>query len=193
MHTIRSRGRWGQERDKDPGLVEMPLVQVPSDIGLSLIVKVPSGWAYTTQTGGHRCLQAWAEGMLIPLGQRGVALESVRTEDDLDEILGSSSRYQGHCYDQIDESDAKRIDTVLSKHWQDHYPDLVRVDRRRLGDSWEAWVHVVIGPHGGRSPDRPRAHPPQPEPRDIASTAPEFWPFYGLPSSEAILTWTNSD
>ena len=174
MDAIQTRGRWGLERDAEPSDVDLPLVEIPNDIGLSLIMKAPSGWAYANQTGGHACIQAWAEGILVPIGPRGVPLDRVRSEERLDEVLGSFSKYQGHCDSGIDESDANQIDAILSMHWENYFPDLVRVDRSHLDDSWEAWVHVIIGSHPARD-DRVK------------------WPFYGLPVREAVLTWSNSD
>ena len=179
-----TRGSWGAEAALQLADVGLPLVEVPTEIGLSLVLKWPSGCAYFNQTGGHACLQSWAEGLLVPL-----AGASTSTEERLYELFGSrSSKYGGHCSREIDELDARHIDALLAAHHRAFAgQQIIRVDRARLADSHEAWVHVVIAPH----PTRPARLP-------LAMGALEdghafFWPFFGLPSSEAVLTWNNSD
>jgi hypothetical protein len=165
----------------------MPLIEIPSDIGLSLIVKWPVGCAYFNQTGGHSCQQSWAEGILVP-----IPAPNSSTDVRLYEMFGPSSRYEGHCADGIDEDDADRIDVLLATHHHAFRGErIICVDRERLSDSWEAWIHIRIGAHPRRPPKLPIA---------VGGAAPLgsdenafFWPFFGLPSDHAILTWTNSD
>lgn len=182
-----TRGSWGAERDTALSDVDMPLIEIPSDIGLSLIVKWPAGFAYFNQTGGYSCQQSWAEGIFVPL-----AAPSSSTEDQLYEMFGPSSKYGGHCADRINEEDADRIDALLATHLHVFEGErIIRVDRERLATSWEAWVHVRIGPHPSRPPRLPLAlGGPAPLGSDENAF---FWPFFGLPSDQAILTWTNSD
>jgi Family of unknown function (DUF6210) len=185
--SVVTRGSWGPERDTSLSDVGMPLVEIPSDIGLSLVVKWPVGFAYFNQTGGHSCLQSWAEGVLVP-----IPAPSSSTDDRLYEMFGPGSKYGGHCSDGIDEEDADSIDALLAVHHHAFQGErIVRVDRERLRDSWEAWVHVRIGAH-------PKRHPKLPlrvrERAPLGSDENAFlWPFFGLPSDRAILTWTNSD
>lgn len=182
-----TRGSWGSERDTALSDVDLPLIEIPSDVGLSLIVKWPVGCAYFNQTGGHTCQQSWAEGILVP-----IPAPSSSTEDHLYEMFGPASKYGGHCADGIDQEDADRIDALLATHHHAFQGErIIWVDRERLGDSWEAWVHVRIGPHPRRPPRLPLTLG-GPAPLGSNENA-FFWPFFGLPSDEAILTWTNSD
>jgi hypothetical protein len=107
-----TRGSWGAERDTALSDVDMPLIQIPSDGGLSLIVKWPAGCAYFNQTGGHSCQQSWAEGILVP-----IPAPTSATQDRLYEMFGpESEKYGGNCYNRIDGEDADRIDALLATH-----------------------------------------------------------------------------
>ena len=163
--------------------VGLPLIEIPTGIGLSLIVKSPVGYAYFNQTGGHACRQSWAEGVLVPLPFcPRVPATAQDTQDVLLDVFGPGSRHGGHCSDGIDDADAEQVDALLAMHHHAFQGErVVRVDRARLGDSWEAWVHVIVGPHPARPPKLPSAENAL------------FWPFFGLAAGSAILTWTNSD
>lgn len=182
-----SRGLWGRDSETALADVGMPLIEIPDDLGLCLVVELPVGCSYYNQTGGYSCRQAWAEGLLVPLPPHdGV------TEQALDQIFGPDGKYRGCCSERIDGDDADRIDALLAKHHPAFCGEqIIRVDRERLADSWEAWVHVRIGRHPARPPRLPLALG-GPAPLGTAENA-FFWPFYGLPSDEAILTWPNSD
>ena len=173
--------------------VGLPLIEIPTGLGLSLIVKSPVGCAYVNQTGGHACLQSWAEGLLVPLPFSPWRPSTAQdTQDALLEIFGPGSRHGGHCSDSIDDADAEQVDALLAMHHHAFRGErVIRVDRARLGDSWEAWVHVIVGPHPTRPPKwplAPSAEAPVGSPENAF-----YWPFFGLPSDRAILTWTNSD
>jgi len=167
-----SRGAWGEEKETQLWQLDLPLIYLYEVPGLSLILKWPSGFAYATQTGGFACLQSWAEGILLPLGPRG--------QERLDERFGEGrTKYDGYCWNGIDADDADWLDFVLTHLEPGHnWGPLITVDRSRLADSWEAWVHVRIGPHPEREPAPPGG---------------DSWPFHGIPAQEAILTWENSD
>jgi hypothetical protein len=179
-----TRGSWGPDRDTSLADVAMMLVEVPT--GISLIVKWPTRCAYRNQTGGHTCQQSWAEGLLVPFNA------AWDTELKLAALFDEKSKYLGWCSDGIDENDADKIDALLAEHhYCFHGERVVTVDRARLGDSWEAWVHVRIGPHPQRHPRLPLSLG-GPAPRGSPQND-FFWPFFGLLGSEAILTWGNSD
>ena len=166
-----SRGSWGEEKQTPLWQLDLPVIHLSELSGLFLILKWPSGFAYATQTGGLSCEQSWAEGILVPLGLAG--------QERLDERFGDGrTKYSGGCFNGIDDDDAAWIDSVLA-HLDPAFDrgPLITVDRSRLADSSEAWVHVRIGPH------------PERHPRDTF----DFWPFHGIPAQEAILTWENSD
>ena len=182
-----SRGAWGDERDLPLWEVGLPLIEVPADLGLSLILKCPVGCGYFQQTGGHSCLQSWAEGLLVPL-----PAPRSTTEERLQSLFGPASKYGGHCASGIDEADAEQIDSLLAAHHHAFEGErVIRVDRARLRDSWEAWVHVVVGAHPERPPRLPLSLG-QPSPLGSPVNA-FFWPFFGLPSRQAVLTWANGD
>jgi hypothetical protein len=113
------------------------------------------------------------------------------TEERLQALFGPDSKYRGHCANGIDEAGAEQIDSLLAAHHHAVEGERVlRVDRARLADSWEAWVHVV-GAHPERPPRLPLASG-RPAPLGSAENA-RFWPFFVLPSDRAVLTWANGD
>ena len=139
------------------GVMKVTLHAFP-DIGL--IVKAPTGVIYSNQTGGFACLHPEAEGFFVPLrtpfGMRELyALQSIcPTGFDADEGLSEAA--------------ADKLDWILSRQGL----QCIRADRSRLGESWEAWVHVTVsGEMGYKVP----LECPRPE------------------RLEAILTWLNSD
>lgn len=124
---------------------------------LGLIVKAATNVLYTNQTGGFTCLHPEVEGFLVPL----------RTRFGLREMDALESACSG-CDDGIDPETANELDSVLARM------DLkgIRVDRAKLAESWESWIHVeVSGELSYRVPlEGARA--------DLL---------------EAVLTWPNSD
>jgi hypothetical protein len=125
--------------------------------GLGLILAVPSGVRYRNQAAGHACWKFEIEGVLvpIPLGEDRIALRAL--EDHFDSG-----------WESLDVDDADAIDGILAAAAF----DFVKVDRTRLHESYEAWVHV-------------RLDPPDP----VRHT--EL--FIGLSVDRAVLTWENSD
>ncbi len=153
----------------------MPTIDLSCDAaGLGLIIAFPSGVVYSNQTGGTSCLHPECEGIYIPLrndteegaseGGRDRQLRS--PEHELVEYF-FRGKYEGSGATWgLDEEDAIFIESVLAK-WD--LGECVRIDRDRLVESHEAWVHVtVVGEHQAFS---------------------GFGPY---PRS-GILTWTNSD
>ena len=134
-----------------------PVVLLYDYIGLGLILAFPSGVRYRNQAAGHACWKFEIEGVLVPLplGEEQIPLRTL--EDHFD------SGWE--CLD-VDAADV--IDHILAAAGL----DFVKVDRERLGESYEAWVHVRIN---DLDPDR---HP------DL---------FRGLHPDRGVLTWPNSD
>lgn len=136
-----------------------PIVRL-HDAGLGLIIPWPSGVIYSNQTCGHICMQPEVEGVFIPF--------------DADEIWEQLALYfEGPKYSGsgamtgLDEADADLIDRLLAELRQ----AIMFTDRRRLSDSHEGWVQVVI------------------------SVEVEWSLFsgFGPYPREAILTWPSSD
>jgi hypothetical protein len=131
----------------------LPLVQLYEFQGLALIVKAATGIRFTNQVGGTGCFHPEVEGVLVPLPERV----------GRPEYYALSQHFRGD-WSALEESDADVIDRILHRNglgW-------MKVDRARLGESWEAWVHVHIDP----------------------STQDLFEASHWV---EGILTWENSD
>ncbi len=126
---------------------------------LALIMPASTGIVYLNQTGGHACLQSQTEGYLVPLAGD----VHNKCERLLSHFL--SAKWGGWCSERIDEETADVIDDILAD--MPGRGEIV-VDRTKLSQSWEAWVHVKVnGPLLAL----------------VEHAAP----------TEAILTWPNSD
>jgi len=128
---------------------------------VGIIVAHPSGVVYTNQTGGYATFHPSMEGVFVPLSRAG------ELQAALDEHFFEGPKWEGHCYSGIDAETADFIDQLLST-----VPPLrgVTVNRDRLKESMEAWIHLTIA----RPADDESAF------SDFAGTA-------------AVLTWENSD
>ncbi len=131
-----------------------------SDV-VMLVVEYPSGVVYQNQVGGNVCHQAKLEGVLAPLG-----LES----SSVNQIMRCSYGMQG-----ITAETADTIDSILASDSEGKY---VKVDRSRLEECLEAWVHVIV-----ESPNSP----------DPMETPEFFGGWCGFGRARAVLTWPNSD
>lgn len=135
-----------------------------SGTGLGLIVLQPSGVFYTHETGGYACYHDKAEGVFAPIHQDN--------EDNQESMLidyFTGPKWNGWCSDSIDEETAGYVDYVLSLSPSTSY---LKVDRTRLGNSREAWIHVdVVEP----------------------TEDPELSPIHGFGECKGILVWSNSD
>ena len=99
-----------------------------------LIVLAQTSIWYQVQTGGYACFQERAEGFYVPLSYQVV-----------DHYVGLHGYFVEHSPEMrgegIDDVAAKFIDAELSR--LPGHSGIV-VDRERLGESREAWVHVLI-------------------------------------------------
>jgi len=105
---------------------------------LALIVPASTKIVYRNQTGGHACLQSELEGYLVPFAGE--------VREKCGRLLShfTGPKWGGWCSERIDEETADEIDSVLAE-----MPgrDQITVDRTKLHQSCEAWVHVrIIGP-----------------------------------------------
>lgn len=125
---------------------------------LWLILDYASGVKYGNQAGGVMCYQGVLEGVLAPLGvDRGGS----------DRVMGLP--YPG-AVDGISAEIADVIDAVLAAA---PHTAFVTVDRSRLHESWEAWVHVIIDSPDGGDAGKGSVH--------------------GFGRTRGVLTWPNSD
>lgn len=147
----------------------MPSVDLCTSDALYLIVKSPTGVHYTNQTGGVLCNHPSVEGFLIPC----LGLSSADHTLLLEELLNHFTKlpYAGWgCHGTgLQESSAAWLDSKLAtiRDWPP-----IRVDRTKLRQCDEAWIHIV-----GTVPDKPD---------DVLST--DLGPHF-----EGIVTWPNSD
>src|SRR5262249_11614968 len=128
------------------------------------LIPAKSGIIYANQTGGHHCRENAVEGYLLPLFN---TFGGINQEDILSKHF-TGSKWYGWCGDGIDPETADFIDKVLG---MTPYTSWLRVDRRRLRESHEAWVYV--------------------RPEQIQDT--ETIEFGGFTFRDGIIIWPNSD
>jgi hypothetical protein len=103
--------------------------------GLAIVVPSPTGVLYRNQAGGHACLPCEAEGYLVPLA--GETYESV---DRLRSYF-IGPKWGGWCANGIDAETADEIDRIMADY---AHRDQITVDRTRLDESCESWIHVKV-------------------------------------------------
>ena len=104
------------------------------------------------------------EGAFVPLK------DSLVNQQEQLERYFTGSKWNGHCYNEIDEETADFVDIVLASSY---VTKRLKVNREKLSDSHQAWIHVIILPPDEREDD--------------------LQEFYGFPSNSGVLTWENSD
>jgi hypothetical protein len=132
------------------------------DAGLGLIIEHPSGVFFTNQTRGVCCDHPEIEGVFVPLDAEASWLR-LNAHFEGPKYRGTGAMHG------LDEEDAVFIESVL-RDGRIGVP--VMVDRSRLDDSHEAWVHVLI--EGETEP---------------FPTISGFGPY----PRRGVLTWPNSD
>ena len=123
---------------------------------LAIILSEPTGIFYTNQVGGNWCTHPEAEGVLVFVD---------------DNYSGLYHKIASYTIDlmELTKEDADFLDSVFIRKAK-----YLRVDRTKLEDSMEAWIHVVfVKPEDG---------------------FPGHNLLYsGFDSKSGILTWDNSD
>lgn len=151
-----------------------PQLQLYDSIGTGIILAFPSGVAYSNQTGGTSCLSPTMEGVFVPLRNDYQLPDGPMMSPEIELTrYFEGPKYRGSgatC--GIDSADADFIDSIFGRVrlWP-----VLSVDRARLAESHEAWIHVVVS--GDESPDT-----------DLAIFA-GFTPY----PRNGVLTWCNSD
>lgn len=151
---------------------EKPKVTLFEHAGLGLIIEYPSGVAYSNQTGGTSCSAPILEGVFVPL-RNDYAMPSRELLSPEHALISyfDGPKWRGTGATQgIDADDADFIERVLSEHRLSH---CITVDRTRLGDSHEAWIHVTVTAEEGT----------------VASVFRGFHPY----PRRGVLTWSNTD
>jgi hypothetical protein len=127
---------------------------------LALIISEPSGVFYSNQVGGHSCQHPEEEGVLVFVG------------DAFNSLYDEISSYPYNVW-EFQKKDADYLDQLFKRKLK-----FVKVDRTRLKDSMEAWIHVVFE-HGL----------PKPNKQSLRNNI----YFSGFDSKRGVLTWDNSD
>lgn len=152
-----------------------PVIRLDGCVGTALIISHPTGIIYVNQAGGTACLQPGYEGALVPFGN-DVALEGnvlMGFQEALETHFTGPKHGGGGATSGLDDEDAEVIDAIFA---DTAYGSWFKVDRHRLKDSMEAWVHVIVRGDegaGGEVPDICRG----------------LGPF----TKAAVLIWMNSD
>jgi len=138
----------------------LPVVDLALTLEQSaLIVRIPSGVVYTNQTGGAACWHPEVEGVLMPLEDEGSWFQK-----QLEAIFAPPTATVGRA--GLTAATADALDALLRGQMN----AFIRLDRARLSESHEAWVHVHLRP---LEVELPLAR--------------------GFGVREAVLTWRNSD
>jgi hypothetical protein len=130
---------------------------------LALIISEPSGVFYYNQVGGVSCQHPEEEGVLVFVG------------DVFNGLYDEISMYRYNQW-EFQKKDADYLDQLFKRKLK-----FVKVDRTRLKDSMEAWIHVVFE-HGLPKPNR-----------DSLQSLQNNIYFSGFESRRGVLTWDNSD
>jgi hypothetical protein len=139
--------------------------------GWGVIISWPSGVMMGNQTGGYSCLQPEMEGVFYPLSNgyttpgQAVPPVDVLMKYFVGPRWGGEGATRG-----LEEEDADFIDRLLKR--QGFFPG-IQVDRSRLRESHESWVHMVLTGDGPESAPVLRGFGPYPR--------------------AGVLTWPNSD
>ncbi len=106
------------------------------------------------------------EGIYVPLDIEDDAAATEGFVKELFRFFYEGPKWKGHCYSEIDEETADFLDALFARH-----PTIkelkMRVDRSRLKECVEAWIHVTFDPPGDY--------------------------YFTVPGTAGVLTWPNSD
>lgn len=130
---------------------------------LMLVVECPSGVRYENQVGGVVCWRGEQEGVLAPVDVARSTVEAIQNCPYPQGAEGISLEI------------ADMIDALLAA---EPAARMLKVDRTRLRESWEAWIYVLV--------DAPRATV-----QDINDGY--YGSVYGFGCARGVLTWPNSD
>lgn len=164
---------------KSPAAKETPISQKETPVnvdlwnmaGVGIVIPYSSGIIYTNQVGGNANRHPSVEGVFVPLSSGGHGSQNCENNCplavELFAYFFNGPKWKGRCYlGAMDGETADYVDTLLKKYRTTKY---IQVDRNRLKESSESWVHVNLKYPAG------------------------YAPFSGLSSNDAILTWLNSD
>jgi Family of unknown function (DUF6210) len=135
------------------------LIRVWETESLGLIILKNTGVVIANQTGGYACIESKAEGIYVPLRSHAHELEAFFQQQ------------WGMDGSALDETAADFIDNFLGLDGNGNL-NFIKLDRTRLENSHEAWVHVNVSiPDGDQ----------------------RISLINGFGVTHGILTWPNSD
>ena len=143
------------------------IVRLYEHVGTALIIPSSTGILYSNQAGGTACQTPQVEGFLVPIANDVGRSPGNRLYSPANQLLSYFEKGPSHGI-PISEQAAQYIEAVFRQmsHWEGF-----SVDRSRLSESVEAWVHVIL--------DKVESDP---------------LPVDGMKYPvRAILTWENSD
>ena len=140
-------------------------------VGAGLILRAETGIVWTNQAGGTACLQPEAEGVFVPFGN-DTTLDGrlLSIEHSLTQVFDGAPGGARLAEDGLADVFARALADYAGSEWIPYRG--ITLDRDRLADSIEAWVHVRYQPDAELTPL-------------VEGLGPG--PF------AAVLTWTNSD
>lgn len=141
--------------------MDKPILELCEFSGIGLNIEFPSGVRYINQTGGYANPHPELEGVFVPLTH-----ERFSEQERLDEFF-TGDKWKGHCYGGIDEETADFMDAIFADPFR---TQALQVNREKLAESEEAWIHVWVSPDGQAS---------------------EMWS--GFRNAVGVVTWENSD
>ena len=103
--------------------------------GMGIIVSHPTGIFVSNQVGGYACHHRRLEGFYLPL-----VMTDSPVLASLDEHF-FAGKWKGYCNSGIDVETADFMDGLFE---QERYSKGLKVDRNKLDDCKEAWVHVTL-------------------------------------------------
>lgn len=151
-----------------------PVIKLWDHIGTGLIVPWPSGVLYSNQTGGLCYMSPEVEGIFIPVGNECVTADNTVMSKERELLRYFVEAWRGTgATAGLNEQDADFIDQLLNSG--PVFIPYIKVDRTKMLDSHEAWVHVLLADDSNQG------------------STPSLFDGLGPFPRSAILTWSNSD
>lgn len=126
------------------------IVRLWDHVGTGVIVRWPSGIVYANQTGGFSCCEDELEGVFVPVGNDvGLDGRLRSAENRLGDYFRGPPHLGSGAVHGLTEAEALLVESSLHENLGLRN---ITVDRRRLRESREAWVHIRVDAPAGRTP-----------------------------------------
>lgn len=117
----------------------MVRVDITNPTQLLLIIKHKSGISYSNQVGGFACNQVEIEGSLIPLHTADLLTQLKKVSLNLYENMPEKL---ADLIDDLIQTEATQTEQYNCNEWMQG----MKVDRSKLDQCQEAWIHIVATP-----------------------------------------------